>query len=136
MKKIIEWIKNRIGDFLGYGRCECGRSFWWVSTNNPGLAESPGSARILCDFCYNERKEEIEKHNEQFWGTPRWDEIQCAHEQVVYIQPGIIQCTICGAYIPISCEHGGSVACEECTREVVEGWRRREEERDAQLKGT
>lgn len=45
IKKRRRW-KDWIGDFLGYGRCECGKSFWYA-----GISLRNRNSKIKCDEC-------------------------------------------------------------------------------------
>lgn len=65
-------LKDKIGDLLGYARCECGKSFLYADTNNPGIYLGGGTGKSICNECYLSDKEEIEKNNKERMGSEVW----------------------------------------------------------------
>ena len=64
MRWVKKWLKNIAGSCLGYGTCSlCNRNTLWRDGNNPGIATSPGSGRIICDECYEKDKANIDLRN-------------------------------------------------------------------------
>lgn len=112
---MFQFLKNIIGAFLSYGSCDCGNTFW-NDADNPGIDYGNGSGRIICNKCYEKRKSEIDEHNRRVGGVDIKD-ANCKHE---WEQQGSASfwCPKCNSVMALSCQHGGSIACEEC----VKGW--------------
>ena len=77
-------VKNIIGSLLSYGNCRCGRSWWYAPHNNPGIYNGNGGGTLLCNDCYLDEKEAIDKRNARRYKAegfvqPRWPGAEDGH---------------------------------------------------------
>ena len=106
-------IKNIIGFLMGFGTCDCGNTFW-NNSDNPGIYYGNGSGRVICNDCYNKKKEQIEEQNRKM-GSMGMDikDKNCEHN---WQRQSVASwwCLKCDSITALGCSHGGSIACKKC----------------------
>lgn len=65
-------VKDKIGDILGYGRCDCGKSWLYGDHNNPGRYLGNGKRRMICNECYLSDREAIDASNKEKMSQEIW----------------------------------------------------------------
>ncbi len=67
IKKRRKW-KDIIGDILGYGRCGCGKSFWYANLTSPHIQRNGLliNSKIKCDECSTNVAAEKEAEAQNF----------------------------------------------------------------------
>lgn len=65
-------IYDLIGDRLHYGRCRCGKSWWYAKKNNPGIYLGNGMGKIMCNECYIKDRPRIDSVSRERMGEERW----------------------------------------------------------------
>lgn len=107
-----KFLKNIMGILLGYGNCNCGNTFW-NNIDNPGIDYGNGGGQVICNDCYKKNKKEIDEKNRRRGGGIDIKDENCKHDWQKW---GMANwwCPKCDSIMSLACQHGGSIACEDC----------------------